>query len=71
MWIATREQLRKLSEGKRCKYLDFGEDTRKGNPETHSGSLQMFSKDCGFDKVHPSWQSPATVLVSGIVGALF
>eukprot|EP00752_Nemacystus_decipiens_P009859 g8796.t1 len=54
LWMATREQLRKLSERKRCKYLDFDEDTRKGHPETHSGSIQMFSKECGFDKVFPA-----------------
>lgn len=53
--MATREQLRKLSEKSQCRYLDFDEDTVKGNPETHSGSMQMFSKECGFDKVgdHP------------------
>lgn len=49
--MATREQLRKLSEKKRCLYLNFDENTVRGHPETHSGSMQMFSAECGFNKV--------------------
>eukprot|EP00752_Nemacystus_decipiens_P002193 g2087.t1 len=54
LWMATREQLRKLNERKRCRYLNFDEDMSVGKPEIHSGSFQMFSRDCGFDKVFPA-----------------
>ncbi|CAB1108096.1 unnamed protein product [Ectocarpus sp. CCAP 1310/34] len=46
MWMATREQLRKLSETMSCDYLNFDESS-KGHVETHSGSLQMFKPNCG------------------------
>ncbi|CAM9366612.1 unnamed protein product [Ectocarpus sp. 12 AP-2014] len=54
MWMATREQLRKLSEIKSCDYLNFDESSTKGHVETHSGSLQMFRPNCGLQKVFPA-----------------
>lgn len=51
MWMATREQLRKLSEKKSCDYLNFDKSSAKGHVETHSGSLQMFRPNCGLQKV--------------------
>ncbi|CAM9935415.1 unnamed protein product [Ectocarpus sp. 4 AP-2014] len=54
MWMATREQLRKLSETKSCDYLNFDESSTKGHVETHSGSLQMFRPNCGLHKVFPA-----------------
>ncbi|CAM9406659.1 unnamed protein product [Laminaria digitata] len=53
MWMATREQLRKLDHS--CGYLMmFDELTTIGHVETHSGSIQMFSPNCGFQKVFPA-----------------
>lgn len=49
--MATREQLRKLSEKKSCNYLNFDESSTKGHVETHSGSIQMFRPNCGLHKV--------------------
>ncbi|CAM9113621.1 unnamed protein product [Ectocarpus sp. 8 AP-2014] len=54
MWMATREQLRKLSEKSSCDYLNFDESSTQGHVETHSGSLQMFRPNCGLKKVFPA-----------------
>ena len=51
MWLATREQLRRLSKKQSCRYLDFDESSGKGHVETHSGSIQMFRPNCGLQKV--------------------
>lgn len=51
MWLATREQLRRLSKRKSCGYLSFDESSVKGHVETHSGSIQMFRPNCGLQKV--------------------
>ena len=51
MWLATREQLRRLSQRRSCGYLNFDESSTKGHVETHSGSIQMFRPNCGFQKV--------------------
>lgn len=51
MWLATREQLRKLSQKKSCEYLSFDESSGKGHVETYSGSIQMFRPNCGLQKV--------------------
>ncbi len=44
-----------MAEAEGCRYLDFDESSTNGTPETHSGSLQMFHPECGFEKVqyHP------------------
>eukprot|EP00752_Nemacystus_decipiens_P002171 g2067.t1 len=54
MWLATREQLRRLSEKPSCGYLNFDESSVKGHVETHSGSIQMFRPNCGLQKVFPA-----------------
>lgn len=51
LWIATREQLARMAEADGCRYLDFDESSANGTPETHSGSIQMFHPECGFEKV--------------------
>ena len=61
--MATREQLRKLD--KSCGYLlMFDEETKSGHVETHSGSIQMFSPTCGFEKARIA-SSIAAVDVDG------
>ncbi|CAM9675697.1 unnamed protein product [Discosporangium mesarthrocarpum] len=52
LWVATQDQLRLLARN--CNYLDFTNETRTGNVETHSGSFQMFSPGCRFAKVFPA-----------------
>eukprot|EP00903_Cladosiphon_okamuranus_P021243 g19515.t2 len=54
MWLATREQLRRLSKKESCDYLNFDESSGKGHVETHSGSIQMFRANCGYQKVFPA-----------------
>ncbi|CAM9558598.1 unnamed protein product [Ectocarpus fasciculatus] len=54
MWMATREQLKKMAANKACDYLEFDESSTNGMPETHSGSIQMFLPECGFIKVFPA-----------------
>ncbi|CAM9585971.1 unnamed protein product [Scytosiphon promiscuus] len=54
MWMATRGQLEAMAANKGCLYLDFDETSRNGMPETHSGSIQMFHRECGFEKVFPA-----------------
>ena len=49
--MATREQLAKMAQAPGCRYLDFDESSTNGMPETHSGSIQMFHSECGFEKV--------------------
>ncbi|CAM9642578.1 unnamed protein product, partial [Hapterophycus canaliculatus] len=56
MWMATREQLKKLSSKPSCGYLSFDESSTKGHVETLSGSIQMFRPNCGFRKVFPARQ---------------
>lgn len=51
MWMATREQLKKMAANKACDYLEFDESSTNGIPEMHSGSIQMFLPECGFIKV--------------------
>eukprot|EP00904_Undaria_pinnatifida_P007118 jgi/Undpi1/3536/HiC_scaffold_16.g06908.m1 len=52
LWMATQGQLKKLNNN--CGYLRFDELTTKGHVETHSGSIQMFSPNCKFEKVFPA-----------------
>ncbi|CAN0529221.1 unnamed protein product [Ectocarpus sp. 12 AP-2014] len=54
MWMATREQLKKMAANKACDYLEFDESSTNGIPEMHSGSIQMFLPECGFIKVFPA-----------------
>ncbi|CAN0243234.1 unnamed protein product [Pylaiella littoralis] len=54
LWMATRDQLKLMAKRTRCRYLDFDENSTNGMPETHGGSLQMFSPECGFEKVFPA-----------------
>eukprot|EP00903_Cladosiphon_okamuranus_P008313 g7997.t1 len=54
LWIATREQLVRMVQAEGCRYLDFDESSTNGMPETHSGSIQMFHSECGFEKVFPA-----------------
>lgn len=49
--MATREQLARMAKAKDCRYLEFDESSTNGMPETHSGSIQMFHRECGFEKV--------------------
>jgi len=66
--IATREQLEIMAEAEGCRYLDFDESSANGTPETHSGSLQMFHPECGFEKVPsmPSRKEGAAVLFTNV-----
>lgn len=50
MWMATKDQLKVLDS--KCYYLQFEAESPLGLVEEHSGGLQMFSKSCGFEKVH-------------------
>lgn len=49
--MATREQLAKMAHAEGCRYLAFDNSSTNGMPETHSGSIQMFHSECGFEKV--------------------
>lgn len=40
-----------MAQAPGCRYLDFDESSTNGMPETHSGSIQMFHAECGFEKV--------------------
>ena len=63
MWMATRGQLRKLNNS--CGYLRmFDELTTVGHVETHSGSIQMFSPNCGLEKA----RTASITAVDGVPG---
>lgn len=71
MWLATRYQLRRLSDKKSCDYLNFDENSVKGHVETHSGSIQMFRPNCGLQKVGYCAAVARTLATHGILHADF